>query len=80
MLLNETSGLHVQMTSPGLGAANVRIERLQGRYSQILADGLPLYGASALGGAINFVSRRPDGAHELLVNQTSRQETDTALG
>jgi iron complex outermembrane receptor protein len=37
MLLNETSGLRVQMTSPGLGAANVRIEGLQGRYSQILA-------------------------------------------
>ena len=44
MLLNETSGLRVQMTSPGLGAANVRIEGLRGRYSQILSDGLPLYG------------------------------------
>lgn len=110
MLLNETSGLRVQMTSPGLGAANVRIEGLRGRYSQVLADGLPLYGgqaggtgllqippldlaqvevlkgvasalygASALGGVINFVSRRPDGNQELLVNQTSRQGTDFGL-
>ena len=110
MLLNESPGLHVQMTSPGLGAANVRIEGLPGRYSQILADGLPLYGgqagsagllqippldlgqvevlkgvasalygASALGGVINFISRRPDGAQELLVNQTTRNETDASL-
>jgi outer membrane receptor for ferrienterochelin and colicins len=110
MLLNETSGLRVQTTSPGLGAANVRIQGLRGRYSQILADGLPLYGgqtggigllqippldlgqvevlkgvasalygASALGGVINFVSRRPDGAHDVLLNQTSRGGTDAAL-
>ncbi|HYM34284.1 MAG TPA: TonB-dependent receptor, partial [Steroidobacteraceae bacterium] len=110
MLLNETSGLRVQMTSPGLGAANVRVQGLCGRYTQILADGLPLYGgqtgsigllqippldlgqvevlkgvssalygSSALGGVINFISRRPDGASELLVNETSRQGTDVAL-
>jgi outer membrane receptor for ferrienterochelin and colicins len=110
MLLNETSGLRVQTTSPALGAANVRIQGLRGRYSQVLADGLPLYGgqtggigllqvppldlgqvevlkgvasalygASALGGVINLVSRRPDGAHELLFNQTSRGGTDAAL-
>ena len=110
MLLNETSGLHVQITSPGLAAANVRIEGLPGRYTQILSDGLPLYGgqassmsllqippldlgrveiikgvasalygASALGGVINFISRRPDGKHDLLLNETSRQGTDMAL-
>src|SRR5581483_7231217 len=44
MLLNETSGLRVQVTSPSLGAANVRVQGLRGRYTQILADGLPLYG------------------------------------
>ncbi len=43
MLFNETSGLHVQTTAPGLGAANVRIQGLRGRYSQILADGLPRF-------------------------------------
>src|SRR5689334_24504708 len=39
MLLSETSGLRVQMTAPGLGAANVRIQGLRGQYSQVLADG-----------------------------------------
>ncbi len=110
MLLNETPGLRVQMTSPGLGAANVRIEGLRGRYSQILADGLPLYGgqtggtgllqvppldlgqvevlkgvasalygSSALGGVVNFISRRPDGEQDLLLNETTHQGTDAAL-
>ena len=42
MLLGETTGLRVQTTSPALGAANVRIQGLRGRYSQLVADGLPL--------------------------------------
>ena len=49
MMLNETSGLRVQTTNPSLGGANVRIQGLQGRYSLILADGLPLYGGQAGG-------------------------------
>ena len=48
MLLGETTGLRVQTTAPSLGAANVRIQGLRGRYSQLLADGLPLYGARAI--------------------------------
>jgi iron complex outermembrane receptor protein len=44
MMLNETSGLRVQNTSPSLGGANLRIQGLRGRYTQILSDGLPLYG------------------------------------
>lgn len=47
MLLNETSGLRVQVTSPSLGAASVRIQGLRGRYGQVLSDGLPLYGGQA---------------------------------
>ncbi|HUP41148.1 MAG TPA: TonB-dependent receptor [Vicinamibacterales bacterium] len=108
MLLGETTGLRVQTTSPALGAANVRIQGLRGRYSQLVADGLPLYGAqgdsfsllqvppldlaqveiikgaasalygaSALGGVINLVSRRPDTAErELLINGTSQSGQD----
>ncbi len=51
MLLAETGGLRVQVTSPGLGAANIRVQGLRGRYTQLLSDGLPLYGgqASSLG-------------------------------
>src|SRR4249919_4405288 len=44
MLLSETTGLRVQVTSPGLGAASLRIQGLRGRYTQLLSDGLPLYG------------------------------------
>jgi len=108
MLLGETTGLRVQTTSPALGAANVRIQGLRGRYSQLVADGLPLYGAqgdsfsllqvppldlgqveiikgaasalygaSALGGVINLVSRRPtESERELLVNATSQSGLD----
>jgi outer membrane receptor for ferrienterochelin and colicins len=111
MLLGETSGLRVQTTAPSLGAANVRIQGLRGRYSQLVADGLPLYGAqgdsfsllqvppldldqveiikgvasalygaSALGGVINLVSRRPvNDDRELLINRTSQAGTDVSL-
>ena len=49
MLLNETSGVRVAATSPALGGANVRVQGLRGRYTQLLSDGLPLYGLSAEG-------------------------------
>lgn len=47
VLLTEMSGVRVQTTSPSLGAASLRIQGLRGRYTQILTDGLPLYGAQA---------------------------------
>ncbi|MDX1396231.1 MAG: TonB-dependent receptor [Gemmatimonadota bacterium] len=47
MLLNETAGLRVQPTAPALGGASVRIQGLRGRYTQILTDGMPLYGGQA---------------------------------
>jgi outer membrane receptor for ferrienterochelin and colicins len=46
MMLTETNGLRVQVTSPSLGAANVRVQGLRGRYTQVLSDGLPLYGST----------------------------------
>ncbi|MHB1224838.1 MAG: TonB-dependent receptor [Gemmatimonadaceae bacterium] len=50
MMLAETGGLRVQTTSPSLGGASVRVQGLLGRYSLILADGLPLHGpAGGLG-------------------------------
>ena len=44
MLLSETPGVQTQIISPGLGAANIRIQGLKGRYTQLLSDGLPLFG------------------------------------
>lgn len=112
MILAETSGLRVQTTSPSLGGANVRVQGLSGRYTLMLADGLPLYGgqagglgllqippvdlarvevikgassalygSNALGGVINFISRRPGETvtRELLVNQTTRGGSDAVF-
>ena len=112
MLLNETAGLRVQPTAPSLGGASVRIQGLRGRYTQILSDGLPLfggqtgalgplqippmdlaqvevikgaasalYGASALGGVVNLISRRPheERERELLLNQSTLDGTDAIL-
>ena len=108
MLMAETGGLRVQIASPALGAANIRVRGLEGRYTLLLADGLPLYGqassvgllqipptdlgrvevikgaasalygASALGGVINLVSRRPGDTPEaeLLLNATTRDGQD----
>src|SRR3954469_19225126 len=39
--------LQVQTTAPSLGGVAVRIQGLRGRYTQILADGLPLYGTES---------------------------------
>ncbi|MFC3093272.1 TonB-dependent receptor [Alteromonas sediminis] len=44
MLVAETGGVRVQNTSPALGSANIRLQGLFGRYTQLLSDGLPLYG------------------------------------
>jgi iron complex outermembrane receptor protein len=109
MLLNETTGIRLQATSPALGGASVRIQGLAGRYTPVLTDGLPinstqvaslgllqippmdlrqvevikgaasaLYGAAALGGVINLVTRPPgdERVRELLVNATSRGGAD----
>src|SRR5687768_7484812 len=89
MMLNEMGGMRVQATSPALGAASVRIQGMQGRYTRFFSDGLPLYGqvgglgllqippmdlgqvevikgvasslygAGAMGGVVNLVSRQP---------------------
>lgn len=49
MMVAETGGVRVQVTSPALGAASIRMQGMRGRYTQLLADGLPLYGGQALG-------------------------------
>ncbi len=43
MLLNESTGIATQQTSAVSGTANVRIQGLDGRYTQFLRDGMPLY-------------------------------------
>lgn len=47
MLVNETGGVRIQETSHALGAANIRVQGLEGRYTQLLADKLLLYAGQA---------------------------------
>ena len=49
MLLSETSGVQMQQTSLSSGNLSIRIQGLDGRYTQILKDGFPLYGGFAGG-------------------------------
>jgi len=44
MLLNETTGIQVQQTSPTSFNSSIRIQGLDGKYTQLLRDGMPLYG------------------------------------
>jgi len=44
MLLNESTGIHVQQTSATSYNASIRIQGLDGRYTQMLRDSMPLYG------------------------------------
>lgn len=80
MLLNETGGLRVQVTSPSLGAANVRVQGLRGRYTQLLADGLPLYGGQT--GAIGLLQIPPLdlGQVEVIKGVASALYGSSALG
>jgi len=49
MLLSETTGVQIQQTSLSSGNMSIRIQGLDGRYTQILKDGFPLYGGFAGG-------------------------------
>lgn len=44
MVLNESTGIKVQQTSATSNTQSVRIQGLDGRYTQILKDGLPAFG------------------------------------
>ena len=49
MLLNEMTGVHVQQTSATSFNSNIRIHGLSGKYTQLLRDGMPLYGGFSSG-------------------------------
>jgi outer membrane receptor for ferrienterochelin and colicins len=111
MLLNESTGMRVQTTSPTTSTANLRIQGLPGRYTQVLTDGIPnvgglgaglgltelpplnlrqvevikgaasaLYGADAIAGVVNLITKDPRPEPELsaLVNVTSQKGLDLA--
>jgi outer membrane receptor for ferrienterochelin and colicins len=49
MLLHESTGLQVQQTSATSGTASIRVQGLDGRYTQLLKDGYPNFGNFASG-------------------------------
>lgn len=95
MLLAETGGLRVQTTSPSLGAANVRVQGLRGRYALLLTDGLPLAGdgggfsllqtpvdlarVEVLKGATGLYSGGAGGVINLVSRRPGRENDHTAL-
>ena len=80
MLVNETGGVRVQTTSPALGSSNIRIQGMRGRYTQLLADGLPLYGGQA--GSIGLLQIPPTdlGQVEIIKGAASALYGSSALG
>lgn len=80
MMLNETGGLRVQVTSPALGSANVRIHGMRGRYTQLLADGLPLYGGQAASLGLLQVPPSDLGQVEVIKGSSSALYGSQALG
>lgn len=57
MILTESPGIVVQQTSVVSGSAGFRIQGLDGRYTQLLRDGFPLYGG--LGGGLSILQIPP---------------------
>ncbi|WP_114782412.1 TonB-dependent receptor [Botryobacter ruber] len=49
MLLSESTGIQTQQTSATSASATIRIQGLDGRYTQILENGFPLYSGFASG-------------------------------
>ena len=49
MLLSESTGIQAQQTSATTANAGIRIQGLDGRYTQILKDGFPIYAGAASG-------------------------------
>ncbi|AXG71260.1 colicin I receptor [Kordia sp. SMS9] len=49
MVLRESTGIQMQQTSLSSGNQNIRIQGLDGRYTQLLRDGFPLFGGFSSG-------------------------------
>jgi len=109
MILHESTGISVQQTSATSANASIRIQGLDGRYTQLLKDGyanfgnfasglsileIPpldlsqveiikgpsstLYGAGAIAGVVNFISRTPKEKAEFnfILNQSNVGQTN----
>jgi iron complex outermembrane receptor protein len=57
MVLSESTGIQIQQTSATSANASIRIQGLDGRYTQILKDGFPLY--SGFSGGLGLLQTPP---------------------
>lgn len=80
MLVAETPGIRVQVTSPTLGSSNVRVQGLRGRYTQILTDGLPLSGGQASSIGLLQIPPTDLGRVEVIKGAASALYGPSALG
>jgi len=80
MVLSETGGLRVQITSPALGASNIRVQGMEGRYTQLLSDGLPLYGGQASSLGLLQIPPTDLGQVEVIKGSASALYGPSALG
>lgn len=80
MLVNETGGVRLQVTSPSLGSARIRVQGMRGRYTQLLADGLPLYGGQASSFGLLQIPPTDLGQVEVIKGAASALYGPSALG
>lgn len=64
-LLTELSGTQVQTTSAVSGNSSIRLQGLDGRYTQLLKDGFPLYGGFS--GSLSILQVPPLDLHQVEV-------------
>jgi outer membrane receptor for ferrienterochelin and colicins len=57
MILAESTGIQTQQTSATSGNASIRIQGLDGKYTQIIRDGFPLY--SGFSGGLGLLQIAP---------------------
>ena len=79
-LVSETPGVRVQVTSPSLGAANIRMLGMPGRYTQLLADGLPIFGGQTASLGLLQIPPTDVGRVEVIKGAASALYGSSALG
>lgn len=65
MLLNESTGIYVQQTSATSFNSSIRIQGLDGKYTQLLRDGMPMY--SGFSGGLSLLQIAPLDLHQVEV-------------
>ncbi|MEM8510587.1 MAG: TonB-dependent receptor [Bacteroidota bacterium] len=71
MVLRESTGIQMQQTSLSSSNTNIRIQGLDGRYTQLLRDGFPLFGGFSSGLSILQIPPLDLGQFEIVKGSSS---------